>query len=464
LVLAGVASAQDGALDPSFSGDGKMRVYFDAGGDLYDAAFGMAIQPDGKIVVAGRAAVSDTDTDSAVARILPNGNLDSTFSGDGKVLVHGGSHTDVFAAVGLQADGKIVAGGGKSYGGTDTDFMAARLWPDGSLDVGFGTSGIRTVAFDLGGGDTDYMQDMAIHSDGSIVMVGQVKTAASDYDIGIVKLNSDGTMDLNFSGDGKKTLTYDYGGSKTDVGNAVAIQPDGKILIGATITVAPLETDWAVIRMHPNGSLDTSFGGNGGVEIAFDLMGPGQGSDSVTDILVQPDGKIVVVGNVTSEYGDWDMGVARLNADGSLDTTFSSDGKKTVWYDLGGDNMDVANAAAITADNRVLLAGWATVNPPLDLDVAVVRLTASGALDSTFGNNGKTLIPFNYGGNLADVGSAACVQDDGKVVVAGRADAGGTGGDDSDFAVLRLLSSTSGEIFSDGFETNDLSRWSVVFP
>jgi uncharacterized delta-60 repeat protein len=311
------------------------------------------------------------------------GSLDPSFGTDGKVLTTGVP----LAAVKAQPDGKIVVAGTTA----GTDFLVARYNPDGTLDTSFDGDGIATV--DLGSIET--ATGLAIQSDGKVVIVG-----SSGSDFGVARLNSDGSLDTSFSADGK--LTVDFGG--TDVANAVAVQPDGKIVVAGTNGI-----DFALARINPaDGSLDTGFGTGG--KATFDITG---GVDAANALAIQGDGMIVVAGT-----GSGNFAVARVKTDGSaLDPVFDTDGKQTV--DFGG--TDAANAVAIDPAGNVLLAGTNGA------DIAVARLTAVGAPDTTFDADGKQTVDAGTG---ADTAKAVFVLADGKLLLAGNTA--------SDLAIVRL--------------------------
>jgi uncharacterized delta-60 repeat protein len=270
----------------------------------------------------------------------------------------------------------------------------------GDLDASFGVLGRTT--FDWGGNDIAHA--VAVQPDGKIVVVG---VGGPNFDFTVTRLNPDGSFDSTFDGDG--TAGVDFG--DIDVANAVALQPDGKIVIAGS-TEKTLGADLAIARLRPDGSLDPDFNLDG--RQTFDYGA----ADVASDVLVQPDGKIVVVG-----FGDptLDVTVSRVNPDGSPDPTF--DGEGTAVVDLGG--LDQGYAAALQPDGKIVVTGYTTVG-----DTFVLRLDADGALDTTFDLDGKQTIAYSGTGQ----GRGIAVQPDGKIVVAGP------GGSGQDFAVARLES------------------------
>ncbi len=401
------AQAAPGTLDPSFGTGGTVTTSF---GSSYDDANAAALQPDGKIVAAGTAA----NGDFALARYNPEGSLDTSFNGTGKATTPFGSDYDDAYAVALQPDGKIVAAGSSSNGSND-DFALARYNPDGSLDAGFGSGGKVTTSF--GSGDDDAYA-VALQPDGKIVAAGS-SWNGSNYDFALARYNTDGSLDASLNGSGKVTTSF---GSFNDSADAVALQPDGKI-VAAGISNNGTDNDFALARYSADGSLDTSFNGTGKVTTSF-----GSGYDAADSIALQPDGKIVAAG-----YGwngsDYDFALARYNTDGSLDTSFDGSGKATTSF---GSFFDVVNAVALQPDGKIVAAG-SSGNGSND-DFALARYDTDGALDASLSGSGKVTTSLGSGN---DVATAAALQPDGKLVV-GRSRNGAS----DDFALARYLGSS----------------------
>ena len=229
--------------------------------------------------------------------------------------------------VAIQSDGKIVAAGDSNF-----DFAVVRYNTDGSLDTSFGAGGKVTTAL---GSSFDYGYSLALQPDGKIVVCGQI-----GGDFGLVRYNTDGSLDTSFDGDGKVITAL---GPAEDSGQSVAIQPDGKI-VAAGRSSNGINFDFAVVRYNPDGSLDTSFNGDGKVTTAV-----GPSDDHAWGVALQSDGKIVVCGETRGNFA-----LVRYNADGSLDTSFGEDGKTTT--DIGSTN-DLGLAVAIQSDGKIVVAG-----------------------------------------------------------------------------------------------------------
>jgi uncharacterized delta-60 repeat protein len=268
LLVASPSLAVPGALDTTFSSDGKARTNFTAGDD---AGNGIAVRPDGTIVVVGGANFDEF----AVARYADDGTLDSTFSGNGEVRTDLSSGRDFANGVALQVDGKIVVAG--RSGGTGGRF-------------------------------------------------------------GLVRYNTDGTLDTTFGVDGKVRTNFTAG---DDVANGVALQPNGKIVVVGSANF----DKFAVARYNDDGTLDTSFSGNGKVRTDFS-----RGLDAAHGVVVQADGKIVAAGHAGFDT----FALARYTAGGALDSTFSGDGKLRTNFSRG---HDFANGAALQVDGKIVAAG-----------------------------------------------------------------------------------------------------------
>jgi uncharacterized delta-60 repeat protein len=388
IVAAALAAAAPGDLDVTFDGDGKVTTDIASSNDR---AYGMAIQPDGKIVSTGSAFffVDNGARDIAVTRHNTNGSLDTSFDGDGKVVTDFSTgSSDIGRDVAVQADGKLVVAGG-ALG----DFALARYNADGSLDSTFG-GGDGKVTTDFGG--TGDAHAVAVQGDGKIVAAG-----GGPGDFALARYNADGSLDTAFDGDGK--VTTDFGGT-SDSAYDMVIQGDGKI-------VAAGYPDFAIARYNSDGSLDTAFDGDGKLTTNF-----GSGSGWAEGVTVQADGKIVMAGfAILTQTGDF--GVARYNGDGSLDTAFDGDGKVTTDFNAGNDHpYDVA----VQVDGKIVVAGCAGMlmceDDPRD-DLGLARYNTNGSLDTTFGGgDGKVTTDFSGDTNWAH---AVALQRDGRIVTAG---------------------------------------------
>ena len=289
----------DGSLDPSFGVGGKVITDLAESGN---AANDIVIQPDGKIVAAGRL-VTGGANDFVVVRYNPDGSLDTTFGTGGRTVTSFRISDDVASGVALQRDGKIVAVGYVYNGGANNvDFAVARYTTDGELDASFGEGGkvITTLTT-----SDDHAFDVEIQRDGKIVVGGGV---SGHYVFGLARYNSDGSLDAGF-GQGGTVLTQIPDRNAFAFG--IALQPNGKILAaGDAMGFFPFNIDFALARYNADGSLDSSFGDGGIILTDF-----GSTADSVLAVAVQRDGKIVAIGR-TAPVFDYDFAVARYEGDG----------------------------------------------------------------------------------------------------------------------------------------------------
>ena len=338
---------------------------------------------------------------------LEPGAPDPTF-GAGGMAVTSVTDDDEAHAVAVQPDGKIVAAGFGNGDTTDRDFAVARYNVDGTLDTGFGNGG-KVVTAMSAGERFDEARAVAVQPDGKIVVAG----SADGNKFAVARYNTNGTLDTDFSSDGKvvTAVTSDVG-----LATAVAVQPDGKILAAGTAG-----TDFAVVRYTAAGALDTSFSSDG--KVVTDIGSSSE--DAASAMVLQTDGKIVVAG-----FSGDDIAVVRYTAAGALDTSFSSDGKVTTSVSAGYDS---AFAVVVQSDNKIVVAGEGTTDRRGgDFRSVLVRYTAAGALDTSFGSGGEVVTNFNAG---HDGTKAMVLQSDGKIVTAGYA----TSGTGRDFAVVRYF-------------------------
>ncbi|MCP3998509.1 MAG: hypothetical protein GY722_26090, partial [bacterium] len=312
---------------------------------------------------------SDYDTTVTVTAV----NDAPTFSiGSGILTTAVGSGDDVARSVVVQPDGKILVAG-YSDNGSDDDLVILRYDTDGTLDTGFGVNGIITTA--VGAGE-DQGFSLTLQADGRILLGGSSHNGL-DNDFALVMYNSDGSLDTSFSGDGIGTVSFGLG---DDIGRAVTIQSDGKILV-AGYADNGTNTDFAIVRLNTDGTLDTSFNGDGMLNTDFAVS-----DDKVFSIALQADDKILVAGNRGFGGSNVDFAVARYNADGTLDTSFSGDGMVT-HHTIGNDH---AYAILVQPDGKILVGGTSYIGNTSDKwNFSLVRYNADGTLDASFSSDGE---------------------------------------------------------------------------
>jgi uncharacterized delta-60 repeat protein len=408
VLIADLAVAAPGDLDPSFGGNGKVRTNFTP---LLDEAQGVAIQADGKIV-----AVGFSDGRFAVARYNVDGTLDDSFSGNGKIRTDITPGPDDARAVAIQKDGAIVAAGIGDVGGEGL-FALARYTTDGTLDDSFGGDGtVETDFTSL----IDGARGVAIQEDGKIVAAGFGGSSPVIHGgfFALARYTTDGTLDDTFGGDGKVTTNFS---SDIDSAADVEIQANGKIVAAGSAT-GPYP-GFALARYLEDGALDDSFSGNGKVRTRFS-----GGASDARGLAIQENRRIVAVG--AADEPDFAFALARYRRDGSLDTSFGGDGRvRTAFSPL----IDLAYDVAIQADDRIVAVGLAE-GSPFDPTFALARYLRNGALDDSFGGDGKVRTNFTEG---LDEAKGLAIQANGRIVAAGLADGTESPGADPTFALAR---------------------------
>lgn len=435
----------NGSLDATFGSGGKVTTDFS---NRYDKAYALALQPDGRIVVAGYATNSITAEDFALARYNTDGSLDTTFGSGGKITTDFYGGLDEALAVAVQVDGKILVTGGSYSGSTDYDFALARYNTDGTPDTSFGTLGKTTTDFFSG---ADEANAIAIQPDGKIVLAGGAENGAGPAypDFGLVRYNANGSLDSTF-GNGGLVVTSFNGGNDTVRG--VAVLPNGKI-IAAGNAAAFSGGDFALARYNSDGTLDSTFGTGGMVTTDFFL-----GYDAALALAVQPDGKLVAAGYAEPpgypNGREFDIGLARYNPEGTLDSSFGNGGKVSTELNLGDGR---AYDAAIQPDGKIVAVGFNAVHldPTNVEDFALVRYLSDGSLDPSFGSGGIVTSDF-FGKD--EEGDAVALQPNGSIVVAGYVN--NVGATSGDFAVARYLANGSLDVTfgSGGIVTTDFAN------
>jgi len=289
----------DGTTDENFGNNGIVRTDFQ---NSYDFAYTVAIQKDGKIVVAGSGKNSKS---FALARYNKDGTLDSTFGDDGKVTtIANGNDGALAISVAILPGGEIMVAGRVTGNNGSYDFALVRYKPNGAVDKTFGTLG--RVFTDVANSD-DFPSSMVIQTDGKILVCGTIRPDATRFQIAVVRYNKNGTLDKTFNGDGKVITNTDK--TADDEASAIALQPDGKIIVAGRNS----HSDFAVIRFNTDGSKDKSFGNNGLAKAQFIYSSYG------TSIALQKDGKIVAGGYVFEDFSEFAL--ARFNGDNVSETS-----------------------------------------------------------------------------------------------------------------------------------------------
>lgn len=429
------ARAAAGDLDRSFSGDGLTTTSF-TNGDGADQSRSVAIQRDGKSVVAGSSNQGPVrSTDFALARYNRDGSLDSSFGAGGRVVTDFGGRQQGLRDVAIAGDGKIVVAGSINFGrdSTGTDFAVARYTPGGSLDTSFGGGdGVATASFD-NSRFFDGANGVVLLPGGKILLAGNsdqapASAATADEDFALARFTADGTLDPTFSTDGKVTASF---GPGNDGAGPVDVTPDGKYVASGESRQPSTGIDFATARFLPDGRLDASFSGDGRQTTA---LSAGSRSDVAGGMEVQRNGRIVVAGNADRGGATGvDYALLRYLPSGELDPSFGSGGTVFTGFD-NGSGLDSANELTLQPDGKIVAGGNSIIDNVLSFSLA--RYRPDGSLDGTFSGDGRATASFGPRSSLFGFGLA--LQRDGKIVLSGYGRTPDTTTGD-DFAVARFL-------------------------
>jgi uncharacterized delta-60 repeat protein len=354
-----VRYGRDGGLDPSFGSGGKLVTPVGASNDT---ALALAVQSDGRIVVAGSTAQASTGNDFLVLRYLADGTLDASFGSGGKVITSFSSDADRAMAVAIQPDGKIVVGGESQSGASTSgvDFALARYLPNGTLDPAFGTGGkVVTAISSHTGKDSIYALALpVVDGEQRILAVG------GEGNFQAARYRANGQLDAGFGSGGKVSGLFN---ANIGAARSVALLPGGQAVLAGSVV-----NDFAAVQLSVQGTLDGSFGTGGRFVHAVSAGN----WDSATALARQADGKLVLGGWVyagNSSAGDF--AALRLNANGQLDTSFGTAGV-AIHPTAAGLKSDIAHGLVLQADPRVstvraIQAGEASGS---NYDFSVIRL------------------------------------------------------------------------------------------
>jgi uncharacterized delta-60 repeat protein len=416
--------AFDGELDPGFGGDGI--VVTNTPGNAYDRATDVIVDSSERVVAAGWTGDTGDDiADFLVARYDVGGALDDGFDSDGIATTPIGSGNDEANAVAEQADGKLVAVG-QVDDGVERDLAVVRYDDDGTLDTSFdgdsGTgNGIVRIATAPGGDDDFYATDVAIQADGKVVVVGAADmdtTDGTNYDMVVMRLNTDGTLDD--AGDADPGVTFDTdgiaitdftGADGFDGANAVAIQDDGRIVAAGDASPDTGDADAAFARYTTQGALDTTFDGDvgsGNGKVLVDFAG---GGDAAIDLTIQDDGLLLAAASAGGS-----IGLTRLeSAGGTLDDSLGADGTAVSTFG-SGTSGPVVEAVDVLSDGRIVVTGTATTGGG-DVDFAFARYMSDGTFDDDFGGDGT--VTRGASATIPDRAHGAALTGEDKIVAAG---------------------------------------------
>lgn len=414
LALAVVASsavtpalAEPGKLDGSFSVDGRATAFPQGA-----TGSAVAIDAKGRILVAGY--TLDGETDFALARFRPNGNLDPDFGGgDGRVRTDLGG-TDYGFDIALGSNGRIVVAGERDR--PSGSHMAVAVYgPRGMLDTGFSGNGVVLIGFD---NELQGANAVVVGANDKIVIGGSTSNGQTSR-WALARLRPNGARDRAFGGDGRVTL--DVSPSAEQI-NDLEIVEGGKIVAAGSAESA-LSPRVALARFLIGGAPDRDFGKRG-----VKITDVANGADTAYGVTEQADGALVVVCHVANG-GKADWGVLRYGANGRLDGAFHGDGIRILGF---GPEYELAQASSVQSNGRIVVVGRIRRND--DDQFGVVRLKPNGSYDMSFSSDGRLIVDFDGG---SDTARDVALQTNGRIVMVGEAFDRGR----RRFAVARLLAS-----------------------
>jgi uncharacterized delta-60 repeat protein len=379
-----------GAIDTTFGGTGSVttQLRFNGFSGTYFVGRPLAVQPDGKVLVAGRGTSGPANNQCVLARFDTAGALDTTFDTDGYTadFCSYGSSSD---AIRVDPNGRIVVL--RSSQGSDT---LLRFDASGAFDTTFASTGHAQVG-------SHFSHGLAIQPDARILTAGAVKRTQNADDAQIARTSADGTADATFGTGGVVTANA---GASWDHARAVQVLPDGAILAGGQAgEVDPIGFDFTLAKYTPSGALDTTFG------VAGKAILDSTAESQIAGFGVDGSGKIVV-------GGGHPFAAARFTAAGAPDATFGVNGV-TVFHVVGGEGYSYAYGFALDASDRPILSG--TCSTTSGRMAALVRLTTAGAPDTTFATNGAYLSPPDNRSLSMNTYLATAIQPDGKILATG---------------------------------------------
>lgn len=370
-----------------------------------DVAFrvtAMKALSDGNIIVGGYASEPLEGINFRLIRLLSDGRIDTSFGDNGKVSTHFGFGDDYLNDLAIAVDGSIVATG-RGFGGVNDDLAVARYLANGQLDMSFGTNGRVLTDLQPGAAYTyDNGNAILIQASGKIVVVGETHQNCRNI---VARYMPDGSLDRSFGTSGTGIEVIYFSGNH-DTLNAVAFSPSGQIIAAGTIADG---RDFAIARLSVDGILDNSFDGDGKVILNFNAV------DMVTSVAVRSDGKVAISG-YSGSANNQSMFVFQLGANGALDTSFANAGSVALKLDAGTTGMDRLYDSLLLSDGSILgvgrgfRAGY--------YYSSFVRLLANGQLDSGFGNGGVLGLTVN---SDSDEANYALDLRSGKMLAAGNA-------------------------------------------
>jgi len=354
-----------------------------------------------------------------------SGTLDTTFA-DGGIVIHdnaaGGNGSDKGSSITTDSAGRILVAGQSSSGGSNGDMVIWRYNPDGTLDSSFDSDGFVVHNDAVGGDGWVFGSSVTTDSVGKILVTGQSNSNGSNSDMVTWRYNPDGTLDSSFDSNGFVVHDNAAGGNGGDWGRSSSTDSTGRILVTGASDNGS-NFDMVIWRYNPDGTLDTSFDSDG--IVVHDNAAGGNSDDLGRSMSIDSTGRILVTGSSNNGSND-DMIIWRYNPDGSLDTNFDTDGIVVHGNAAGGDNRDSGYSITIDSASRILVAG--SSDNGSDSDMVIWRYNPDGSLDTNFDSDGIVVYDNTAGDNSGDYGYSITIDSTDRILVTGISTSVSNGG------------------------------------
>ncbi len=425
-----------GVLDSSFGSHGIIKVDYEGNSD---EAKSVALQSDGKIVVAGDT-VSSAGSRLMMTRYTSDGTRDTQFGTEGFFVLLYNGHFLESSRVIIQSDGRIVFGANDLF---EKNIIIGALTSLGERDTGFGNAGITVVTIPGVSRDIYKVRDLTILPDGKIVMVGFASLGSNSEAI-VARLNASGIMDETFDMDGVATMDYS---PQRDEPSSLALGPDGTIYVGVNTFPASAPQNGILLKYSSQGARDMSFG-DAGIAV---LSAP-SAIRNITDITVDSDGGIIVAGDAReSSSTAGDIFLAKYTGAGQIENRFGSRG--ILVSDFQSGSHDTAGRIILESNGRILVSAKSHLTGISHGDAIVAAYTRAGAQDEGFAERG--IYRLDVGAASVDFGQNIAIQSDNKALVVAFSNAGGRGND------VFLLRYTESGLLDETFGSHGIVKMNI---
>jgi uncharacterized delta-60 repeat protein len=416
--------------DLSWAGGDAISDRVDGGSNLGDTESATLLLPDGDFLVGGTSTQAGSGGDFVLVRYNADGSKDTTWGGgdavSDRVDAGGSNGGDSVYGIHRLSDGGFLATGYGFKTGTGFDYVAVKYDSNGSKDNTWGGGDGISDRVDAGGSNSsDTATSSLLLADGSFILAGHGRVGATN-DIIAVKYDANGSKDNTWGGgDGISDRVDPTGQGRSDAVWSSKLLPDGSFYVAGNPNKLGTDLDFGYVKFTANGALDTSWGGGDGVSDLIDVAGL-SAADYSTDSNLLPDGSMILTGQVLGS--GWDMAAVKYQPNGSVDLSYGGGDGISVLIDAGGfGGTDSSWSSHALDDGSVFLAGYGTKATGSDL--AVAKLTPSGAIDQTYSSTGVAELVDATGTNGADTTASSLMLPDGEIVVAGTTANGAAGND-----------------------------------